>query len=99
MAEKCERFVKFLVLRNYLSEDLMSRSQGSMYGVLKHGLKSLDAKVALPWPSEISAITSLSSSISLPGTEHMDISGDCSDDDFQSTSSIGIRGKKRKYEN
>ncbi len=40
-----ERFVKFLGLHNYLSEDLVFGSQGSVYGVLKPGSKSLDAKV------------------------------------------------------
>ncbi|XP_046438293.1 ATP-dependent DNA helicase Q-like 4B [Daphnia pulex] len=39
------RFVKYLVLRNYLCEYLMHGSKGNVYGVLKPGLKSLDAKV------------------------------------------------------
>ncbi|EFX76659.1 hypothetical protein DAPPUDRAFT_106864 [Daphnia pulex] len=66
-----DRFVKYMILRNYLCEDLAFGTQGTVYGVLKPGLKSLDVKVLFSWPSEISAGTSLSSSNSLPDPEPM----------------------------
>ncbi|EFX66263.1 hypothetical protein DAPPUDRAFT_332358 [Daphnia pulex] len=92
-----DRLVKYMVLHNFLCEDLMY-GYGNVYGVLKPGLKSLDTKVLFTWPSEISAGTSMSSLISLPDSELMDVSvsGDCSDDDFESTSLIVSRAKKRK---
>ncbi len=40
-----DRLVKYMILHNYLCEDLMLGPHGNVYGVLKPGLKSLDAKV------------------------------------------------------
>ncbi|XP_046649301.1 Bloom syndrome protein homolog [Daphnia pulicaria] len=89
--------VRFMILRNYLSDALVLGSLGKVNGYLQPGWKAVDAKIVFPR----SRVNVAGASFAPPGNaancEPMDIDSECSDDDFVSASYSASRiPKKRK---